>query len=335
MAELVSIGVPVYRGAAFVAEALAAIRDQTHRNIDVLISVDGADHESAAVCDPFIRHDSRFRMVVQDQRLGWDGNINYLMAQSRGDFWYFHQQDDLVSTRYVDVLLAHALAHPQAAVVYSDLATIGRLRRTMHQNSILGGPLVREMTLMLHHFTAIAFHGLVRARALQIAGRVKSNHIESFAADVVWMASVLRAGELHCVPEVLYSKRYHDDNVHTKWAKWPVDKLKRAWQVHCRDMCLEAMQIDASVAERRLVWFATLTRLVSKSKNSPYLRVIGLNEAGLQEMLSGFLESFDKEARRSIRASIDWAWDEIVSNSYGMLDLVPLSHPGRRPENAA
>ena len=63
MSEYVGVGVPAYRGVAYVAETLRCLEQQTHRNLDVLISVDGADEETAAVCTPFIK-DSRFKITL-------------------------------------------------------------------------------------------------------------------------------------------------------------------------------------------------------------------------------------------------------------------------------
>jgi len=102
LTELVSIGVPVFRGTKFVGEALQSIQAQTHSNLDVLISVDGADHESTALCEVLVRDDPRFNLVIQESQLGWAGNISFLMSQNKGAFWYFHQQDDIVSPDYVN-----------------------------------------------------------------------------------------------------------------------------------------------------------------------------------------------------------------------------------------
>ena len=57
------------------------------------------------------------------------------MAQNRGEYWYFHQQDDLVSPDYVRLLLGHAREHPEAAVVYSDLKAFGTLDLVMHEET--------------------------------------------------------------------------------------------------------------------------------------------------------------------------------------------------------
>jgi len=45
----VTVGVPVYRGEAFLAESLKSVLDQTYQNFDVLISVDGSESEKKQI----------------------------------------------------------------------------------------------------------------------------------------------------------------------------------------------------------------------------------------------------------------------------------------------
>ncbi len=45
----ITVGVPVYRGRAFVAETLRSIVRQTFPDFKAIVSVDGADADSASV----------------------------------------------------------------------------------------------------------------------------------------------------------------------------------------------------------------------------------------------------------------------------------------------
>lgn len=118
--QQVCIGVPVYHGRDFLAACLTSIAAQTHRNLRVMISIDGGDRGSEVVCEPFLT-DARFELHRQPERLGWASNISWLMARNTGTFWYYHQQDDLVAPDYVETLLAEAIAHPGAAITFCDI----------------------------------------------------------------------------------------------------------------------------------------------------------------------------------------------------------------------
>jgi glycosyltransferase involved in cell wall biosynthesis len=105
---LVTIGVPVYRGQDDLPITLECLRTQSYQDLDVLISVDAGDQQSAQACEPFLR-DQRFRMHIQPSRLGWAGNTDWTMRERRGEFYIFQQHDDQISPTYVADLVAAAL----------------------------------------------------------------------------------------------------------------------------------------------------------------------------------------------------------------------------------
>ena len=61
-------------------------QQQTFGDFETIISVDGGDLETAAVCRPFLS-DPRFRMVVHSERLDWFGNFNWLLQQPLNEFF--------------------------------------------------------------------------------------------------------------------------------------------------------------------------------------------------------------------------------------------------------
>jgi hypothetical protein len=309
-ATSVTIGVPVYRGELFIEETLRSIQSQTHRDVQVIISLDGPEPASEELCRPFLK-DARFRLVIQPQRLGWVGNINWLMSQVETSYWYYHQQDDLVDPRYVEVLLDHATRTPEAAVVYCDIVAFGLQNWKLAQPSVTGSASARQLTLLYEHLGAVAFRGLTRVEALRHSGGVPTNEVENFSADTAWMAAIARWGELHRVPLELYRKRYHTDNTHVKWKTWPADKRARAWTVHCADMLEQAMLVDGTVQERRLLWLATIARLASSRTACAYLPVASLQSAERVTLLDAFVEHVRGTRATNIPELLEADWREI------------------------
>src|SRR5436190_1215596 len=122
--KTVTIGVPVYRGELFLEETLRSIQQQRHGDFRAIISIDGSDPASEAICQPFLK-DERFELVVQPENLGWVANINWLMERVESPYWCYQQQDDLIDPRYLEVLIDYAQRAPEAAVVYCDIETFG------------------------------------------------------------------------------------------------------------------------------------------------------------------------------------------------------------------
>src|SRR4051794_39832081 len=145
---LVTIGVPVYRGQDDLPITLECLRTQSYQNLDVLISVDAGDEESALACEPFLRRDPRFRMQVQPSRLGWAANTDWTMRARRGEFYIFQQHDDQVSPTYVADLVDTALSYPDAAICYAEMQYSGLLTLVQRGLPLSGPPLARVLTCL-------------------------------------------------------------------------------------------------------------------------------------------------------------------------------------------
>jgi len=318
MQERVTIGVPVYRGEAFLEETLHSIQKQTYRRFEVLISLDGPDPVCEKICARFLE-DSRFKLSIRPERLGWIGNLNWLLAQVASDFWYFHQQDDLTEPDYIEVLLEHARSNPTAALVYSDLVPIGRIKGPFTQpRSVRGATaFMRVMTLLHEHFPAFAFRGLTRAAAVHEAGNVQTNEIENAGVPISWLTGVARVGELLHVPRPLYRKRYHSNNTESKWREWPKEKQIRGWCAHCVNMLEQAMRIQATIQEFRMLWLAAVERLTSPRAGGHFFPIAELTTSDREMIFDGFIDRARASTMLNVPALLDAEWPEIQQWSRG------------------
>ena len=311
----ITIGVPIYRGKFFVEESLASVRNQTYPEIEVIMSLDGPDPECEEICRKFLT-DSRFRLVIQPRRLGWMGHTNWLMSQVQTEFWHLQEQDDVIEPTFLATMVDYACGHPNVAAVFGDVRTFGSTDIQITMSSVIGSAVMRQMKLIYEHFQGVAPLGLIRTEALRLSGGLPPNEFENFAADTTLMAGLARWGELHRVPLELYRKRVHAESTHATWWTWPMDRRFKAWQVHCLDMLQQALLIDATPQDGRLLWLAVIERLVSPRTAGYFLPIAKLTVAERTEMLDSFL----KRARTSsidIPQILDAGWDEIDSWSKG------------------
>ncbi len=227
MTRHISVGVPVYRGSSQIAEALAALQRQTHKDFDVLISVDGNDQETADACLPFLA-DSRFRLTVQDQRLDWNGNLNWLLNQPIGDYFCYRQHDDTTTPEFFEKLLALAEKRPDAAIVYADCQWIGG-RNHIEAAPELDGGVFPRMRRFIEEKQPAPVRGLMRKAAVAQAGMVRIDEFRGLSEVFVWLAKLLRWGPFLRLGEALYIRRDHPENYHKQWHGWPEAKKREAW----------------------------------------------------------------------------------------------------------
>jgi len=225
---LVSIGVPVFRGVGLVEDTLRVVLDQTYRNIEVIISVDGADHESAEACRRFLS-DERVRMTVQDGQLGWAANTQWLIEQHRGDFFIYQQQDDGMTSNYVETLVAAAEAFPDAAICYAEMHVTDRTSQWVDRSPSLCGAPVQRALAHVERLRSIVFRGLIRSSALRDTAGVQSSDFESYGAEHSFAADLALKGDFRLVDGATYYKRVHERGTHLKWFAWSPERRRAAW----------------------------------------------------------------------------------------------------------
>ncbi len=206
-APRILIGVPAFRGARFIRDTLKSIKQQDHGNFRVLISVDGDDAETAAACESFLS-DPRFSLVMQNHRLGWAGNLNWLMSQQDYDLFCFWQQDDFTTRNYIAELLKAAMADPSAVCCFSDIQWVGLRHNLTTTPSVTGSPLDRTLSVF-ELMNGVPFRGLIRRSAIERTGPIRITEFESAFEEFVWVARLAREGSLHRVQGPIYYKRAH------------------------------------------------------------------------------------------------------------------------------
>lgn len=108
-APLVSVLIRTHRRAAFLRQALASVANQTWPHIEAVVVEDGSS-EGEAVCEAF-----RDRLVVRYVRLepaqGRSVAGNRALAEARGEWLCFLDDDDLLFADHVEVLLQAVQDH--------------------------------------------------------------------------------------------------------------------------------------------------------------------------------------------------------------------------------
>ena len=135
MMTAVTVCVPVFNAAVFLAETLDSIAAQSFADIKVLISLDRSDDDSESICRRYL-HDRRFELIVQRERLGWVGNVNALIERVDTPYFCITPHDDLLAPQYLAEVYALAASDPAIACAYSDVQGFGTsspvLRATGH-----------------------------------------------------------------------------------------------------------------------------------------------------------------------------------------------------------
>jgi len=100
--DLISVIVPVYNDEKYVAQALDSIVNQTYRNLEILVIVDGSTDGSPAICDRYTV-DERVK-VFHRENAGVAASRQFGVENSHGTYFVTVDADDYVAADFVEKL---------------------------------------------------------------------------------------------------------------------------------------------------------------------------------------------------------------------------------------
>ena len=103
--KLISIIVPVYNVENYMEECLDSIKNQTHKDIEVILVNDGSTDGSREICERYCEKDSRFKLINQENQ-GLSEARNVGVRVSTGEYIFFVDSDDVVKVDILEILLS-------------------------------------------------------------------------------------------------------------------------------------------------------------------------------------------------------------------------------------
>jgi len=113
---LVSIIVPVYNVEKYLNDCLQSIVEQSYSNLEIIVVDDGSPDNSIEIARDFAKKDSRIK-VHQKENGGLSSARNFGIDQSIGEFLYFIDSDDLISTTNIEQLVKHCVENKAKMVM--------------------------------------------------------------------------------------------------------------------------------------------------------------------------------------------------------------------------
>ncbi|MFY9639674.1 MAG: glycosyltransferase family 2 protein [Rhodomicrobium sp.] len=188
---LVTVGVPVFNGADFLENCLACLRDQTYRDIEVLISDNCSEDATGEIARRFCDADQRFRYFRQPENKGPDPNFLWVLEAARTPFFMWRAADDTSDLNYIETLLALLLNHPERDIAVPRAVSVLPNGRVIHVHEVSpsigkGGEMDRFAQLFGSHCTW--FYGLFRKEAMiPIFNEVTVNYPYCLGSDNLMM----------------------------------------------------------------------------------------------------------------------------------------------------
>ena len=204
----VTIGLPVYNGAEFLAESIESVLGQTFGDLELLIADNASTDDSLAIAERYAAADPRVRILPSEENRGAAWNYNRLLDEAAGEYFRWHAHDDLFAPGLIEACVEALDADPDAVLAHSWTLFIdddGEPLRTFEDD--LGAtsdrPSERLDAVVTNLTYCNAVFGLIRTEPLAASARIRSFP----GSDVSLLYELAALGRFAVVDEPLYLRR--------------------------------------------------------------------------------------------------------------------------------
>jgi len=206
-----TIGLPVYNGANYLAESLESLLGQSFEDFELILSDNASTDGTPDICRRYEKQDCRVRYVRQPRNIGLAPNHNYTVGQARGELFKWASHDDLYARDLLKYCVDALDEYPHVVLAHSWTAMVdgsGTVTKTAEYPLAMASPRAPE------RFRSALFDrggddtgGVVRTAILRRTPLHGSYH----HADRTVITDVCLYGPFYHVPDWLYFRRDHPE----------------------------------------------------------------------------------------------------------------------------
>lgn len=210
---LVSIGLPVFNGEAYLEQALESILAQTWSNFELIISDNASSDRTGEICQTYIKRDRRIRYVRNAENRGAAFNYNQTVALAQGRFFKWAAADDWLAPTFLEACLTSlqsdhsvVLAYPLTQVVDENGQPLSLYKDELNlTESDPAERFGRFLDRFRRKDKCNAVFGLIRMDQLR-----KTRLIDRFtSSDITLLGELALLGKIVEIPRVLFYRRDH------------------------------------------------------------------------------------------------------------------------------
>jgi len=237
----VSIGLPVFNGEDYIAEAIESILSQSFTDFELIISDNCSTDWTENICRSYADSDSRIRYYRHEKNFGASRNFNITVELARGEFFKWAAHDDLMANDYLEKCIKLLEKDSGIILCYSKTTIIDEAGSHLSNYGVVINanspkPHERFKELITVNHWGIEIFGLFRTDKLR-----NSKMMASYpGSDRGLMAELSLLGRFYEIPEYLFYNRDHSERsirigtVHSRSSWFDTSKTNSTVYPHWR-----------------------------------------------------------------------------------------------------
>jgi len=222
----ISIGLPVYNGERYLAEALDSLLAQSYSEFELIISDNASTDGTETICRRYAMEDERVRYFRNSTNIGIGRNFNRVFELSTGEYFKWASADDLCKPEHLAACLRTIESDEKIVLVYPKTSFIDEKGAPLAIDDP-GWDLRADSAHERLRYVICAYHwvnphyGLIRASAL-----AKTRLMPTYpGGDYRLLGELSLQGKFVEIPDKVFFRRIHP------WASsqnvtnlmWPIE----------------------------------------------------------------------------------------------------------------
>lgn len=252
--DLVSIGLPVFNGENYLAEAIESLLNQSHSNFELIISDNASTDRTARIIEQYMRSDTRIRAFRQDSNIGAAANYLFTLEKAQGNYFMWASHDDIWPENWIGVLLPELRATDIGIRGTLELFDNTGLLRKKVLPDFLRDRCVHYFLSDESEYKVHYIYSLFYTEKLRQAEMVAIT--DNYCPDCFFVYSLLQLGALRSTAATHLMYRVHPANLgktySAKWKGW----RKIVYRIHPLSYYLTYLEYTKKPSDRVLIALA-------------------------------------------------------------------------------
>ncbi len=194
----VTIGMPVYNGAAFIERAIASIEAQTCADFVVFAADNASSDESWEILQAWAARDSRVTVHRHAENIGSLANFRYVLDCAKSERFMWHACDDWASPNYLEILDVLLDANPDCVLALGDVVkhTVDGVEKRRRFPDLAGRSQLGRILALLKRPRAPWIYGLFRKAELSQAQQAAEKFGYAWGGDYITLMAFILEGRV-------------------------------------------------------------------------------------------------------------------------------------------
>ncbi len=204
----VSVVIPVYESAKFLADALDSIVNQTFKDIEIICIYDESQDNTLEILESYAQKDNRFVIIKNPERKNIAYALNIGIKNAKGKYIARMDSDDISVRTRLEEQFRYMESHQDMGICGSYIKKFGKVNRLV-KSSVSNEDIKANLL-----FNCCVFHptAFIRKSVLE---KYNLLYDENYAVceDYDMWARCIKYCKFSNIPKALLNYREHDENI--------------------------------------------------------------------------------------------------------------------------